>query len=94
MHWLWFLVGAVFVYVLWRRREGFEGQDPYSLCQAQQGEIEYIHTQFKKNVTLNREMVDEVKKYDAVNQENTMKMQQNIAFKDANKRKDAYPDMF
>lgn len=94
MHWLWFLVGAVIVFLLWRRREGFGEQDAYSLSQAQQGEIEYIHTQFKKLITINREMVNDLKRYDSVNQSNTTKMQKNIAMKDANKRKDAYPDMF
>ena len=93
MHWLWFIVGALVFFVLWRRREGFEEQDGYSLSQAQQGEIDYIYTQFKRNITVNREELDEVKKNDKINQENTTKMQQNMAFKDANKGKNAYPDM-
>ena len=97
MNRLWVLLAVVFVvyiFFAWKRREGLSEQNAYELTQMQQGELDYINNQLIQRINFNEDEVKEMKIRMKENEENTKKVSTIMSKKDANKRKNAYPDLF
>jgi len=89
--WLWLVVGAVIVYVVWHSREGMS-PNAYEMSQLQQGKIKRFYSQLN-GLTFNKNDIDELNKNVKANNDNTNDMTMALSKKNANKRKDAYPDL-
>jgi hypothetical protein len=89
MFWLWVIVIATILLIMYRRREGLS-PNAYEMSQMQLGELSKIETQLKE-IKLNREMVDEVKQCSKDNQNNVIEIHKNMSMQDQTGRPDAYP---
>ena len=89
MLWLWALVLAVLIIVLWKNREGLS-PNPYEKAQMHQGEIERLSTKFDR-VNIKQEDLDPVTTCIQNNQRDLIEIEKNMAQQNPNDRPDAYP---
>jgi len=98
MWWLWLIVAGMILLLVWHKREGYTDESPYTMSMKQQGELERIHdllvqyTDAKENNLLSQVALNDLMKRADQNDSYLSALQTNIAMKNMNDRKDAYPD--